>query len=252
MDVMTVRGLRKVYPAFRLADVSFALREGTITGFIGRNGAGKTTTLKAALGLIRPDAGEVSFFGMDWAGHERAIKANIGYVSGGARFYPSRRLSTITAAARPFYPDWDEAAYRGCLRRFGLDERKTPAQLSDGMKVKYALTLALTHHAKLLILDEPTSGLDPVSRDELLELLLTLRAEGATILFSTHIMADLERCADELIYLRRGTVLGQDSLAGFTAAHRDVVEAEGRPGRTPLETIMLHLEKEGDSTCAAC
>ena len=278
MAMLEVAGLCKTYPAFQLKDVSFTLTEGKIMGFIGRNGAGKTTTLKSLLGFVHPDKGSVRFFGMDWQGHEKEIKQQIGYVSGGVGFYPNKRLKAITDVTRGFYPSWDEAMYRACLERFKLDEGKTPAQLSEGMKVKYALALALSHRAKLLLLDEPTSGLDPVSRDELLDVLLTLQREGATILFSTHITSDLEKCADDILYIRQGRIEAQEDIRRFTAGYRYAVmteaqygqadaslligpkqgkdgwrailkaEDEGRLGlpcaEATLETIMVHMEKE--------
>ena len=280
MSVLEVTGLNKDYPAFTLRDVSFALEEGKITGFIGRNGAGKTTTLKAMLGFVHPDGGQVRFFGMDFAENQQKIKQDIGYVAGGVSFYPGKRLSVITDVTRSFYPAWDDEVYRQCLRCFHLDEGKTPAQLSEGMKVKYALTLALSHHARLLLLDEPTSGLDPVSRDELLDILLELNREGATILFSTHITSDLDRVADDILYIQQGRLMAHAPLRDFTGAYRAVALTDGEyvasdkgmligpkqakegwtaliraedAGKTPgsiapadLETVMIHLEKEAD------
>ena len=280
MSILEVAGLRKAYPAFTLRDVSFALEEGKITGFIGRNGAGKTTTLKAMLGFVHPDGGQVRFFGMDFAGNQQKIKQDIGYVAGGISFYPGKRLSVITDVTRSFYPTWDDGVYRQCLDRFRLDERKTPSQLSEGMKVKYALTLALSHHARLLLLDEPTSGLDPVSRDELLDVLLALNREGATILFSTHITSDLDRVADDILYIQQGRLMAHAPMRDFTGAYRALSLTDGEyagadkglligpkqskegwtalihapdAGKTPgrateadLETVMIHLEKEAE------
>lgn len=153
------------------------MEAGTVMGFIGRNGAGKTTTLKALLRLVHPDAGKVTLLGLDAAHDEHAIRQKIGFVSGGLSYYPRKTLAQITAVTRRFYPAWDEALYRRCLARFRLSEEKRTSALSEGMKVKYQLALAMSHGAELLILDEPTSGLDPVSRDDLLDLFLTLREE---------------------------------------------------------------------------
>ena len=137
---------------------------------------------------------------------------------------------------RSFYPDWDEAAYRKYLGLFGLDENKKPIELSEGMKVKFNLLLALSHKAEVLILDEPTSGLDPFSRDELLELFKTLKEHGVTIFFSTHITSDLERCADNIIYISDGKIKAACSKADF-------MHDQGGPGET-LEEIFLRLERE--------
>ena len=157
-----------------LRDVCLHAHCGELTALIGRNGAGKSTTFKSLLNLTHPDAGEVRFFGLDFAGHEGEIKSRIGFVPGEFVYYPRRKLGAIAEVARHFYPNWDEEAYRRCLARFALEEGKTVSQLSAGMKVKFALTLALSHRAELLLLDEPTSWLDPVSREVLLEEFLPL------------------------------------------------------------------------------
>ena len=193
MNALSVRGLCKRYGSFALRDVSFDVAPGSITGFIGRNGAGKTTTLKSLLDFVHPDAGEALFFGRPLSADEFGVKQAVGFASGGFGFYPLKRLRTVTDVTRRFYPSWDETAYRRYLALFALDENKRVKELSEGMKVKYALALALSHRARLLVLDEPTSGLDPVSRDELLEIFLQLaQDEGISILFSTHITSDLE------------------------------------------------------------
>ena len=241
MDVLEVKGLCKTYPAFTLDHVSFHVGRGRICGFIGRNGAGKSTTLGSLTGLVHPDAGEARFFGMDLRGSETAVKRKTGFVSSGVNYYPNRKLRTITSVTRAFYPDWDEAAYERYMKLFHLDEAKTPAQLSAGMKVKYALALALSHRAELLILDEPTSGLDPVSRDELLDIFMQLSSEGKSILFSTHITSDLDKCADDIVYIQRGRILAEETLDDFVTAYR-LVEFDAA-ALTPAQREALVGEK---------
>ena len=241
MDVLKVKGLCKTYPAFTLDHVSFHVGRGRICGFIGRNGAGKSTTLGSLTGLVHPDAGEARFFGMELRGNETAVKRKTGFVSSGVNYYPNRKLRTITSVTRAFYPDWDEAAYERYMKLFHLDEAKTPAQLSAGMKVKYALALALSHRAELLILDEPTSGLDPVSRDELLDIFMQLSSEGKSILFSTHITSDLDKCADDIVYIQRGRILAEETLDDFVAAYR-LVEFDAA-ALTPAQREALVGEK---------
>lgn len=283
MEILTVENLCKTYPEFSLQNVSFSMEEGSIMGFIGRNGAGKTTTLKSILRLVHPDSGLVTLFGRDMARDEQAIRQQIGFVSGGLNYYPRKRLGQITAATRRFYPTWDEAMYRRCLERFRLSEQKRTSELSEGMKVKFQLTLAMSHSARLLILDEPTSGLDPVSRDDLLDLFLTLAEEdGVSILFSTHITSDLEKCADAITYIQNGKIFSSQPKEDFLASWRLVSgtpeqlspalaqrlrglrqhrasfagllraqDAEAAAGCTvtapTLEEIMVHLEKEADT-----
>lgn len=247
MTILKVDGLCKKYPEFTLDHVSFSMEEGTVMGFIGRNGAGKTTTLKALLRFVHPDGGQVELFGLDAARDEHAIRQKIGFVSGGLSYYPRKRLSQITAATRRFYPEWDEEMYRRCLERFRLSEDKRTSELSEGMKVKYQLALAMSHGARLLILDEPTSGLDPVSRDDLLDLFLTLCEEdGVSILFSTHITSDLEKCADDITYIQNGRIFTSQPKREFLAAYR---MAEGTPAQlTPeLETALIGLRKHRET-----
>jgi len=235
MNIVEVRDLCKTYPAFRLDHVSFAIGQGRITGFIGRNGAGKTTTIKSMLNLVHPDGGEVCFFGKPLAGSEQEIKQRIGYSTGTVNWYPRKKLRDIAAVVKGFYGTWDEAAYRHYLGFFGLDEEKTPLQMSEGMKVKCNLLLALSHRAEVLILDEPTSGLDPFSRDELLEIFLKLKAEGVVVFFSTHIISDIEKCADDLVYISGGRIAAAMPKSEFQQRFSD-------PGET-LEQTFLRLER---------
>lgn len=223
MALITVNNLCKTYPKFFLDNVSFTLDQGYIMGFIGRNGAGKTTTLKAMMGLIHSDSGEVVFDGIRFKDNENACKQQIGFVLGGVDYYPKKKLRTITDVTKRFYPGWDDEVYYSLLKRFDLDQEKRIDQLSQGMRVKYSLALALSHHAKMLILDEPTSGLDPVSRDDLLDLFQQLIEDGdKSILFSTHITADLERCADYITYIRDGKILFSEDRETFLGRYLDV------------------------------
>ena len=217
MATLWIDGLCKKYPAFYLEHVTFEVGEGKIMGFVGRNGAGKTTTIKSLFNYVHPDEGEVYFFGLNFRDNEAEIKSRVGYVGSDGSYYTQKRIRTITGVTKTFYPDWDEKIYQDCLRRFGLDENKKLKELSEGMKVKYQLTLALSHHAQLLVLDEPTSGLDPVSRDDLLDLFQDLvEKDGVSILFSTHITSDLEKCADEVTYIQNGKILYTGKRDGLT------------------------------------
>jgi ABC-2 type transport system ATP-binding protein len=223
MNILTVEHLNKHYPKFDLKDVSFSLEPGYIMGFIGRNGAGKTTTLKSILNLVHADSGHISVLDMDFATREFECKQKIGLVLGGISYYPQNKLKTISDVTRRFYNEWDEDAYQGYLKRFELDPEKKISQLSDGMKVKFALALALSHNAQLLILDEPTSGLDPVSRDDLLELFQEVIEDSQrSILFSTQITSDLEKCADFITYIKDGQILASTAKDEFVDSYRIV------------------------------
>ena len=234
--MLEVRELRKTYPAFTLKDVSLDVPQGAIVGFIGRNGAGKSTTLKSVLGLVHPDGGTVRAFGLDYAANEAAIRRRIGVVLGGIDFYPKKRVGVITDVTRRFYSNWDEKKYRHYLELFAIDESKRVDQLSSGMKVKYMIALALSHGAELLLLDEPTSGLDPVSRDELVELFRHIVADGTrSILFSTHITSDLEKCASHIAFIKDGEMLYNGGAADFRERFRDKGET--------MEDIIVAVER---------
>ena len=243
MNVLEVKDLVKKYEKFELKNVSFHVKEGTICGFIGRNGAGKTTTLKSLLNQVHPEAGSIQFFGKDFKENEMEIKKQIGFVSGGINFYPKKTLKTLTSVTKKFYENWDEEAYRHFLELFRLDEDKKADQLSEGMKVKYLLTLAMSHKARFLILDEPTSGLDPVSRDELLDIFIDLvEQEGVTILFSTHITSDLDKCADAITYIRNGKIVSCESIKTFIGSYRKVKGQESALSEQ-MENKLIGLRK---------
>ncbi len=237
MEMLSVQNLNKAYEKFRLKDVSFTLEKGYIMGFIGRNGAGKTTTLKTMLNLAHPTSGRVTILGQEYLSNELALKQQIGVMFGDISFYPKKRLSAITGVVKRFYAEWDEAAYQTCLRRFDLDESKKMEELSRGMRIKYELALALSHKARLLILDEPTSGLDPVSRDDLLELFAEIIQNGErSILFSTHITSDLEKCADYITYIENGRIIESRSKDELLDAYRLVKGTSGQ-----LAAVMQRL-----------
>lgn len=274
MKILEVENLSKKYPSFTLGPLSFSLEEGVITGFIGRNGAGKTTTIKSLLNLISSD-GKIKFFGKDLKASEEKIKQNIGYAVGGMSYYVRKKIKDVIAVTKTFYPEWNDELCESYLKEFSLDKEKRIRELSEGMKVKFSLTLALSHGAKLLILDEPTSGLDPVSREELTEIFLNLAKRGVTILFSTHVTEDLDACAERIIYIKKGKIIANSTYREFVDSYRLVrlkdtdeksrfigvcsdkdgatglIEAEEekdfcdrevlRPG---VRDIMIHLEKE--------
>lgn len=221
MLALEVRHLSKQYPGFRLKDVSFQLEKGFIMGFIGANGAGKTTTIKSILNMVRIDSGEVRVLGKNMADHEIELKQEIGCAFGGVDYYTRSKIRTLTDAIKKFYKNWDERKYREYLSRFKLDENKKIVELSTGMRVKYNLAIALSHGAKLLVLDEPTSGLDPVARDDLLDLFQELVVGGEiSILFSTHITSDLEKCADYITFIDNGEIVHSSEKDEFIDSYR--------------------------------
>ncbi len=270
---LEVNNLRKIYPNFTLGEVSFSVEEGQIAGLIGRNGAGKSTTLKSIMRLISSE-GTVKVFGKDFSKEEGAVKELLGYVGGGFRFYPNKSLSVVAKTVARFYPHWDGTAFDRYCEEYALVPTKKVRELSEGMKIKFSLALALSHGAKLLLLDEPTSGLDPLSREDFCDTLLSLKEQGITVFFSTHITSDLMRVADQIIYLSGGTLLADEPLDAFLRRYRlkmfaSLAEAkaaraigakavkEGVEGlvmdisdgrEATLDEIMIHLERAKKET----
>lgn len=221
MLAIDVKNLNKQYKNFQLKDVSFQLKEGYIMGFIGANGAGKTTTLKAILNMIHIDGGEISILGKSFIEHEIELKQEIGHAFGGIDYYTRNKIKKVTDVIKKFYKNWNEETYYNYLKKFKLDENKKIIELSAGMRVKYNLAIALSHGSKLFILDEPTSGLDPVARDNLLEIFQELVEDGeVSILFSTHITSDLEKCADYITYIDNGKIINSSEKEEFINTYR--------------------------------
>lgn len=248
MSILTVEKLNKRYDKFHLKDVSFNLEKGYIMGFIGSNGAGKTTTLKSILNMVHADSGSVTVLGQSFSENEIELKHEIGYMFGGVDFYSKTKLKTVTDVVKRFYPNWDERTYKNYTAKFKLDHDKKIGELSNGMKVKYSLTLALSHNAKLFILDEPTTGLDPVARDELLELFQELIENGQrSILFSTHITSDLEKCADYITYINNGKIIASSTKDDLISAYKVVKGTKSQLNRLKPSLIAYKTNNFGFS-----
>lgn len=218
--MLEIENLTKTYPTFTLDHVSFHLPKGYIMGFIGVNGAGKTTTLKSILNIVQPDSGIVRVFGKNMTGNEVELKQHIGFMLGASDYYLKTKIKTVTKVIKPFYDDWNNQTYAYYLKRFHIDENKKIGDLSSGMKVKLAMTYALSHRAKLFILDEPTSGLDPLARDEMLDVFHEIVEDGEhSILFSTHITSDLDKIADYIVMIKEGKIVCNATKDDLIASH---------------------------------
>lgn len=203
---LTISGLTKTYQDFVLDHVSFTVPNGSIVGLIGENGAGKSTTIHAALGLIQKEAGHTAILGKEELDAE--TREQIGVVFDGSNYPEILSPKKISRVMKHIYRSWDEPAYLRLLKQFSLPPDKPIRQFSKGMKMKLAITAALSHHSKLLILDEATSGLDPVIRDDILDMLLDfVQDEEHSILISSHITSDLEKIADYIVFIHEGKVV---------------------------------------------
>ncbi|HJJ75659.1 MAG TPA: ABC transporter ATP-binding protein [Methanocorpusculum sp.] len=233
-NALEVHSLNKSFDRFALKDVSFTLPRGAVMGFIGENGAGKTTTIKAVLGLIRKDSGDISVLGGSI--EDASIRAKIGVVFDDLHLHKTLRIRQAAKIFPHLYEDWDADLFKEYLNRFNLDAEKKIKDLSRGMRMKLSIALALSHHPELLILDEPTSGLDPVVRDEVLEIFQDfMQDENHAILFSSHITSDIDKIADYLTFIHDGEILfsvttdellGEAGILKCSAEEADALDAE--------------------------
>ena len=219
-DMLRIENIKKNYPSFSLKGVSFSIKPGQIMGFIGRNGAGKTTTLKCIMNLVHYESGSVYVFDKDMSKNELECKQRIGFALSELNYYPNKTIRQLMDVTKRFYKQFDEHKFEEACRLFNLNIDKKLEELSSGMKVKYSVAIALSHHAELLILDEPTSGLDPVSRDEILDIFRQLvKKEDRAILFSTHITSDLDKCASDITYIHDGEIIYSGTKKDFVNSY---------------------------------
>lgn len=242
-DIINVNGLNKSYGDFSLTDITFSLPEGCITGFIGINGAGKTTTLRTLLRLTQKISGNIQFFGLDMEKDEKQIKNRIGIVLDDGCFYEELSLTEMKSIISSAYTSWSEQDFKRYMDMFSLDPKQKINTLSKGMKMKYALALALSHNAELLIMDEPTSGLDPLIRSQLLEILSKYMENGGKgVLFSTHITSDLDKIADMLIMIDKGHIIFQEEKDILLDTYR-IVKGDVKSLNNETRKLFLNVSE---------
>ena len=242
-NILEVKGLNKSYQHFSLQDVSFSLPEGCITGFIGINGAGKTSTLKSILGLTPKISGDIRLFGLNMDTNEKEIKERIGIVLDDGGFYDELSLSEMKNIVASAYKSWDNKVFQSYLERFTLNPKQKIGTLSKGMRMKYALALALSHKAELLIMDEPTSGLDPLIRSQLLDILKEFMEYGGRgVFFSTHITSDLDKIADMLIMIDNGKIVFQEEKDILLDSYR-IVKGDIKDLNIEMEKLFMNIDK---------
>lgn len=236
-----IRGLDKDFGGFALRDLHLTVPTGYVMGLVGPNGAGKTTTIKCLLGMLRPDRGEISVLGRATSSSVAELRQGIGVVLDTPYYVRDWRVADVERALRPFYPAWDTGSFAELCRRFALPADRKVKDLSRGMGMKLMITVALSHHASLLILDEPTSGLDPLARDELLGVLGEFMTdESHSVLFSTHITGDLAKIADYITFIRDGQVLRSGTTEQVLT---DYVLVRGGPDQMPESATLLGLRR---------
>ena len=215
-----------------LASVSLSVSRGAVYGLVGANGAGKTTLIKHVLGLLRAESGSVRVFGRDPVADPVGVLSRIGYLSEEHDLPGWMRVDELIRYSRAFYPAWDDAYAEALRQAFALDSTARIRNLSKGQKARLGLLVALAYRPQLLVLDEPSSGLDPVVRRDILEAIIrTIAHEGRTVLFSSHLLEEVERVADHVTMISQGRIVLSAPLDAIRQSHRcmTVRFAESRP-----------------------
>ena len=212
MELLEVKNLSKHYKSFDLKNISFTLPKGYIMGYVGANGSGKTTTLNLITGMVKCTEGEVYIDGLSCGEDMRAYKEKIGYVGDESYFPEHFKIRHIRTALKDFYPTFSTDRFNGFIRKWKLPEKKPVKDFSRGMKVMLMFASVLSRDTKLLVLDEATNGLDPVMRTEILKLLQEYVMDGErSVIFSTHILSDLENIADYIYFIHGGRTVLYDA-----------------------------------------
>ena len=242
-NALTISGLTKAYKDYVLDHVSFTVPSGSIVGLIGENGAGKSTTIHAVLGLIQRDEGHVSILGSQEL--DSATKEQVGVVFDGSNYPETFSPGKLNRVMKNIYRSWDEEAYFRLLKDFSLPRDKQIKHFSRGMKMKLAISVAFSHHSRLLILDEATSGLDPVIRNEILDIFREFIEDGEhTIFLSSHITSDIEKIADYVMLIHKGRLLFTENKDELLYRYGIVKCSRKQADFIPRELIVGEEENE--------
>lgn len=210
MNILEVRNLNKTYKDFQLKDVNLTIPKGYIMGFVGQNGAGKTSTINLINHICKCDSGSIKIDGISYADDPVRYKESIAYVSDECYFTKGLKVKNVKQTLKEFYPTFDSEKFDSLIEKYNLPINKNIINFSRGMKVKLMFATVFSRDAKLLILDEATNGLDPVVREELMgELQKYIENGERSILFSTHVLSDLEEIADYITFIDNGRIILQ-------------------------------------------
>ena len=220
--VIAITNLTRRFGAtIALDGVTLAMPRGAVYGLVGANGAGKTTLIRHILGLLRAEHGSVRVFGLDPVADPVGVLSRIGYLSEENDLPGWMRVDQLLRYSRAFYPSWDDAYAEELRQAFALDSSAKVKSLSKGQKARAGLIVALAHRPDLLVLDEPSSGLDPIVRRDILGAVIrTTAQEGRTVLFSSHLLEEVEQVADHVTMINRGQIVLSASLDSIRASHR--------------------------------
>ena len=247
-NVIELKNVVKDYGDFKLDHISFAVPEGSVCGFIGQNGAGKTTTINLILDIINRDEGEINLFGKPVDKDHAYVKEDVGVVFDEMGFHEFMTAKDINIMMKNIYKNWDEVAFFDYLKKFSLPSKKKCGAFSRGMRMKLQISVAMSHKAKLLIMDEPTSGLDPIVRNEMIGIFRDFVVEeDHTILLSSHITGDLEKIADEVVFIDGGKIVFSGNKDEILEKH-GILKCKKEEASKVSEALIVGVEKEAYST----
>ncbi|MFN6139474.1 MAG: ABC transporter ATP-binding protein [Planctomycetota bacterium] len=257
--VLQTSGLKRHYGRHPAVDgIDLQVRQGEIYGFLGINGAGKTTTIRMLMGIIAAQAGSITIFCQKTRRTTVSLKRDIGYVSQDQNFYPWMTCEKLGRFVGSFYPTWETKEFFRLLEVFEIPRARKVSQLSGGMKAKLGLALAITPKPKLLILDEPTAGLDPVARRDFLDIIVSqARTASRTTFFSSHLIDEVERCADRIGIIHAGKMRFQGPLSQLREEVRRVRFRGELPSMGPMFEFWQERKKDDQviqtfrATCSA-
>lgn len=210
--MLRLEKVSKDFDKFKLEDISFELKEGYIMGLIGHNGSGKTTIIKLIMNLLNVDSGNIYYMGEDINKISKKFKEEVGFVYDELYFYEHLKVKEFKNIVKSFYKNFENNKFDNYLEKFKIDKDTKIKNLSKGQSIKLMLANALSHNAKLLVLDEPSSGLDPIFRKEMISIIQEeLESGDKCAIFSTHILTDLEQCADYITLIKNGKLVLSES-----------------------------------------
>ena len=252
---MAVAGLsRRFGTKTALEQVTLSVERGSVLGLVGENGAGKTTLIKHLLGTLKAQAGSVRVFGLDPVADPVGVLSKVGYLSERRDLPGWMRVDEFLRYTQAFYPKWDEQYAERLLKQFQLDPSQKLGTQSQGQQAKTGLLTALAYRPELLLLDEPSSGLDPVVRRDILEAIIrTVADEGRTVFFSSHLLEEVDRVADDLAMIDNGRIVLAGALNEVKENHhRLVLRFDSPQSSAPKVAGILSLTGGGQEWTAIC
>ena len=248
--MIKLNNVKKLLGTFQLRDITLDIPSGYIIGLIGANGCGKTSLLHVLMGLYQPNSGDVELMGKSYSNQDDEIHDMLGVVLQERLYEEHMSLQENAAYFGRFYSQYDEKLFLQMLERYGLEPKKKYKHLSKGEELKFQFAFALAHRPKILLLDEPTGNFDPDFREEFLMVLKEFIADGEhTIILATHLTDDLDKIADYIIYMEKGSILMATDIEDIRSRYRIVAGEDYRMKLLP-ENKIVHMEKNEFSTKA--